>query len=287
VSHFVVVLHYGSVEDTRRCLDSLDAVRTSGLEVLVVDNSGDPATAGAIARNTVRVIEAGENKGFAAGNNDTVVAPDFLDRLLAFLETAPPDAGALTPLILNGAPGQSPRESVWFWRGRLRWRVGRAVHEGYGAPPPEETEPVPTETVTGCCCLMTREALEKTGLLDESYFLYWEDTDWVARARKAGFTLWSVPEARIHHIGSSSTGLESELYCYYYHRNQLRFLRRHAPWGAWPFLAPSLAFDYLRKMAAWALRHGKAGRTRIRGTLWGVFDFVRGRQGPWTRGRSS
>ena len=78
----MVVLHYGSVEDTRRCLDSLDAVRTSGLEVLVVDNSGDPATAGAIARNTVRVIEAGEHKGFAAGNDENLLLSPRLNLTL-------------------------------------------------------------------------------------------------------------------------------------------------------------------------------------------------------------
>lgn len=86
-----------------------------------------------------------------------------------------------------------------------------------------------TEFVSGCAMLIKKAVLARIGLLDERYFLYYEDADFCQRARQAGFKIVFVPQAKIWHknIGTGRTG--SPLQDYYMVRNRLLFGMRWAP----------------------------------------------------------
>lgn len=83
---------------------------------------------------------------------------------------------------------------------------------------------------TGCCMLIPMSILDKVGLFDESYFLYWEDVDLSQRIRKAGYNIYLAPEAKIwHKNGGSTGGSGSEFHQYYQERNRLKFALHYAP----------------------------------------------------------
>ena len=91
--------------------------------------------------------------------------------------------------------------------------------------------------------LVSRAVIEKTGLMDDTYFLYYEELDWCARARRDGFGVWYVAESEILHKESGSTGEESALKVYYQTRNRILFIRRNS--RSWQRLAGLLFFSFI------------------------------------------
>ena len=96
------------------------------------------------------------------------------------------------------------------------------------APALSEGATLDSDYVTGCALLMRRAAIELVGLLDESFFLYWEDVDWSCRARQRGYKLLVVPTARIWHRINASASTRPVAALYYSERNLLLFIERWA-----------------------------------------------------------
>ena len=86
-----------------------------------------------------------------------------------------------------------------------------------------------TPFVHGAAMLVSRKVLDISGLMDEQYFLYYEEFDWCARAQRDGFTAWYVAQSLVWHKESVSTGRYSPLKLYYLTRNRLYFMRRNFP----------------------------------------------------------
>jgi GT2 family glycosyltransferase len=175
-------------------------------------------------------------KALAAGadfvlllNNDTEVAPDFLDCLVSAANSQP-QAGMAAPKIYYHHDPQL----IWFAGGRINFWTGHISHLGLRQREahPINQQPKATDFLTGCAILAKRECLEKTGLFDESYYMYAEDVDWCWRARQAGYVCLYQPEATIWHKVSASAGGAFKIY----HKVQSNFLffRRHAKWYHWP-----------------------------------------------------
>jgi hypothetical protein len=192
-----------------------------------------------------RIITPRCNAGYAAGNNigirealkfqadyilllndDTVVAPDFLDALLETAETIP-DAGIVGPKIYYFDEPQK----VWFAGARFDYETCMLTTPGSGLlDDGSRSEPLESDYITGCALLIKRQVVERIGLLDERYFLYWEDVDWGLRTKKAGFKNVVVPRSRIwHKVSASSGGMDSPSRIYYKTRSHLLFARLHAP----------------------------------------------------------
>ena len=220
---FIILVNYNGFEDTAACIRSLQAVRSPAFRLIVVDNGGtdgSPALLRAFrAEYPFELIEAGGNRGFSAGNNlgirsalshgadhvlllnnDTLVTEGFLQGLLsAFSEF--PRCGASTCLIRYAARP----DTVWYAGGSVSARTGRTRHFGFGQRVPEtDGSARPVTFASGCCLCLSREAVQKTGLLDEDYFLYEEDADYCLRLLQAGFEIIYVPSAVIFHKVSAS-----------------------------------------------------------------------------------
>ena len=262
-----VILNLADTPCLLECLRSLEKAAYGNLEIVVVHNGPrseefDKAVRGASSRVS-EVLFTGYNAGFAAGSNagmraalsrgaehvlllndDTVVAPDFLGTLTAQAEADGP--GMFGPRIFYF----SEPEKIWFTGAAFDSSTCSFTTPGadltesvWGRP-----EPADTDYVTGCCLLVSRKVLETIGLLDERFFLYWEDADWCFRARARGFRCGIVPSSRIWHKVSSSTGGEgSPLKTYYKARGRLLFSGLHAP-GAKKKIIHEFARD-----AAWLL----------------------------------
>ncbi|HEX4589791.1 MAG TPA: glycosyltransferase family 2 protein, partial [Gemmataceae bacterium] len=256
----VVIVNYRTADLTIDCLRSLagEAAALPGLRAVVVDNaSGD----GSAQRLAAAVREypwasfqplAG-NHGFAAGNNaglkpalsadqppqyilllnpDTAVRPGGVHELLRFLE-AHPDVGLVGPRLED--PEGTPQRSAFRFPtvlGELEngTRLGlltRALSR-YVVAPPVPVEACRSDWLSGACLLVRREVFEAVGLLDEGYFLYFEEVDFCRRAADAGWPCWYVPSARVvHRVGSSTGWTTTRRRPGYWFASRRRYLRRH------------------------------------------------------------
>ncbi|NEY90540.1 glycosyltransferase [Tabrizicola oligotrophica] len=230
-------------------LQSVEAalVALHGIEgaLVVVDNdSGDGSfdrlSAAVAARGwdtgpqQVRVLQSGRNGGFGAGNNfgiraglpdgsrpdyvyilnsDAFPAPEAIAALLAHLESHP--ATGLAGSFIHGPEGEPHRTAFRFpsilgeFEQNIRFGpVSRLLRRWIVA------QPLPTRTtrvdwLAGASLMMRQSVLERIGLFDETFFLYYEETDLCRRAALAGWPTDYVVESRVAHIGSVSTGMKT------------------------------------------------------------------------------
>jgi len=85
------------------------------------------------------------------------------------------------------------------------------------------TEPVEVDSVIGACMMVRRKAIEEVGLLDEDYFLFFEETDWCYRMKKAGWKVYHVPQAQVFHFQGKSVEKEKERAKVEYYRSRYLF----------------------------------------------------------------
>lgn len=283
----VVVLDCGRPEDTlravRSCLDPAPAPR-----LLVVENGGDGIPG---LPPGVELLSLGRNLGYAAGmnaglarlraagcerllllNNDAVLETGCLARLEQALEDQ--RLAAVGPVVLRGSDGRVESRGARF---DPRWGRFRLLDHGAPAGPGRGLRRV--TSLSGAAWMVAVHALERVGELEESYFWSFEETDWCARARRCGFELAVVLEARARHAGSQTLGPGSPDRLYYAARNHLLAARR-----ALPLRGPALAARDTMILAghlAHALGQSQVGRwAAARAVLQGARDFYADRLGP-------
>ncbi|HZI89234.1 MAG TPA: glycosyltransferase family 2 protein, partial [Candidatus Polarisedimenticolia bacterium] len=191
-----------------------------------------------------------------------------LEILIRALE-ADPSRAAISPRIHY----YDPPDVIWF-AGGVVGKLGLIRHRGVNVKDEKLRDaPGATEYVSGAAALLSRDALEKVGLLDPDYVIYVEDVDWSARAREAGFQLHYEPAARVwHHVSATSGGGLTPLKAYYRLRSGGLYLARHER----PSRRPLHWAAYL----AWTLwiLPGALARGDLRSVgalLLGFFDFTR------------
>ncbi len=218
----IVVLNWKRAGETITCLESLAQANLRGAAVLVVDNgSGDGSVERIRARFPAqRIVELPENRGYAGGNNagiraaldagakavlllnnDTRVAPDFLDPLLWELNAHAKVAAVSSAILRMDHPDilDVAFLSIYFGHGIVR-------HHGVNALPGQGFSAcIDVDVAVGCSVLLNAEALRDIGPLDEAYFAYHEEVDWCFRARQAGYRILYQPLSRVFHGGSQST----------------------------------------------------------------------------------
>jgi GT2 family glycosyltransferase len=94
-------------------------------------------------------------------------------------------------------------------------------------PPAQFERSFGAEHLLGACMLFRREALDQVGLFDQSFFMYYEETDLCVRLRKGGWRNYFVPAARVMHVSAASTSASPEKMSVQFHRSQAIFYRRH------------------------------------------------------------
>jgi GT2 family glycosyltransferase len=286
-----IVVHYGSLDDTRQCVRSLLACSYERHSVVVVDNgssAGDAERLSAEFGARVRVIESGKNRGFGGGanlglqwaqaqdatyawvlNNDTTVEPTCIRQLVDAME-ASPGYGILSPQISASIGPEAP-SGIWYSGGRVLLERAETRHSFRRA---EGASPVETGYVTGCAMFIRCAALAIVGSFWEPLFLYWEDVDLSLRMRRAGWNLGVVPDALIHHEihGSVVSGTLE----YYHFRNALIVVRT---FGSRPTTAAALLFLIGRLARHWAralFRRRPAPTAATRGLLTGIVLAIKG-----------
>lgn len=235
-----VLLNWNGWRDTVTCLAALARMNYPNLSIVVVDNG---STNGSVARiraayPDIPLVETGKNLGFAGGvnagirtmlqrhvdfvwllNNDTEPRPDALAELVR-KAVSDPALGAVGSVLLYA---HDP-ETVQAWGGgRINRWIGHASHAV------EPREDAWFDYLTAASVLLSRRALEEVGLLDESYFLYWEDGDLSFRLRRHGWKLGVAAGSIVLHKENASSGGDRSKVDRFSTASGIRFLRSYAP----------------------------------------------------------
>jgi GT2 family glycosyltransferase len=276
----IIIVSWNTCQITTDCLESIVAHSPSfDYEVIVVDNASQDGSVEAIRRRfpQVRVIENTENLGFARANNigleyaraeyclllnsDTLILDNALDCTVAFADTHPqaaivscrilgPDFRLqrdcfMFPSVLNmflwvSGLSRMFARSRFFGRERMTWWDFDSVRE--------------VDVVAGCFMLVRRSAIDEVGPMDESFFMYFEETDWCYRFKQAGWKVMFFPGASIIHYGGASTGRVKASMIAEYARSMVRFFKKHKGPVQECIARTFLTSFYLGRIPYWVLR---------------------------------
>ncbi|MFW8627295.1 glycosyltransferase family 2 protein [Deinococcus sp. ME38] len=274
----VIVINYNQTDLTVACLQSLRHLTHPG-RVVVVDNGSRPeqlerlrahlpaqdllvlpVNVGFTAANNAGsafALQTGEPEFLWFLNNDTLVDPGALDALVRRAQERP-DIGAVASVLYDMGTETvqaygGGRVSLWKGESRL---LRRTV--------PDEQ----LDFLAGTSLLVRVLAIRQIGLLDEQFFMYWEDTDYSFRLRAAGWALTVAADSQVWHLGAVSTGAntatrKSETFERVFSQSTVRFYRRHAPLPIVP-LTCGLGWYFVKRLLK---REWPQARAIVQGTL--------------------
>ena len=246
------------------------------------------------ARPAATYIRCGDNVGFAAGanigirdclaagddfalflNNDVTLTPACLRTLV---DAAGPDGRTIVvPKILYAG---DPR-LISTHAGGFDWRLGvfRDTFAGQADGPATRRRRDGLATASFCCALVPAAAFRDAGLLDERFFMYYEETDFIRRAQGKGYRVRYEPSSVIYHLesGSSGGGWMTPFKQYYATRNRIYLVRKHArSRGAYAYFT---AYFWATRVATAAKMIARRQWRLLRAMLLGALDYYRGRMG--------
>ncbi len=250
----VIIVNYNVQHFLEQCLYSVrKASGNIGVETFVVDNNSVDGSVAMVKEKfpDVKLIENKKNTGFSFANNqamrlasgqyilllnpDTVVEEDTFEKTIAFMD-AHPDAGGLGVKMLDGKGNFLPESkrglptpSVAFYKifgfSKLfpKSKVFGKYHLGFL----DKDKTSEVEILSGAFMLMRKTALDKVGLLDETFFMYGEDIDLSYRIILGGYKNYYFPETRIIHYKGESTRKSSVNYVFVFYKAMIIFAQKH------------------------------------------------------------
>jgi GT2 family glycosyltransferase len=276
----IIIVNWNGYELTKACLESLNELRYSNFQLILVDNGSVDGSGEKLKTEfpDITLLISPENIGFTGGNNlgiewaldhffdqvlllnnDTLVEPDFLDPLVSFLEQNS-EYGAVQPKIMF----EAKRDKLWNAGGgyfnwlEMTWSIGIGKTDAG-----QFNQEKDTPWITGCAILVKSAVIRQAGMLDKRFFAYYEDVEWSFRIKKSGFKLRYLPQSKIYHVaGGSSKKIKTKegevppILHYYRTRNHLFLIRSHS--NPLSFVL-SLSYQTL-KNAAFILYLGLNGR---------------------------
>jgi len=290
-SILVGIVNWNQKEDVLECLRLLHAVSEPLLDIVVVDNASTDGSPEAIqqAHPEVRVIINPANRGAAGGRNDLFTY--FLRTQADYLMILDPDVSVtpdcfqhLTEEINRSAQiGCVGVKAYYADRPNVFWCRGGAVYnpwfgrfEKLGQKEMDRGQYNKREDIHSIPAGFTfirRSVIEKVPRMDERYFIYFEESDWNFKIRKAGYRLVTSGKAKVYHKVSSSLGMESPFFYYYRTRNNLLFVVKNSPW----YCLPVFFFYYFlyripdTLLTLWLSKQYR----QMQGVLLGLLDFFR------------
>ncbi|HEX8646150.1 MAG TPA: glycosyltransferase family 2 protein [Thermoleophilaceae bacterium] len=282
----VVLIDTDEGELLEETLPLLEAQTRPPDEIVVVDNAASDGSPEWIRERhpRVRIVALSQRAGFAEANNrgvraagdcdlvallnaDAFPEPQWLERLEAAARDHP-DAAAFSSLMLDG---RDP--TLLDGTGDVMHRNGLAGRRHHGHPIAETPEAsVPADVFAACAgaALYRREVFEALGGFDESYFIYFEDADLSFRMQLLGHGVRYVPGSVVRHLGSATTGVDSDFTIYHTQRNLVWMFWKAMPWPLLVLYLPAhlamhagMTWDYVRAGRAGPVLRAK--RDALRG----------------------
>ncbi len=287
----IIIVNYNSTKLLEDTLDGVSKQTYQNFSTLVIDNGSSEKPVNRSGR-PVQFIYLPGNVGFAGANNrafahvatskwiallnpDAIPAPDWLERLLAAAERWPDVACFASRMIQHGRPEYLDGVGDAYHTSGLVWR------HGHGRPSAAPAFNEPKEVFSACAAaaLYRRDAFEAVGGFDEDFFCYLEDVDFGFRLRLAGYRCLYVPDAIVHHVGSATTGKDSDFAVYHGHRNLVWTYVKNMPGLLfWLYLPLHMALNVIS-----ILWYSLKGRWRV--MLKAKWDAIKGLPKMWKKRR--
>lgn len=298
----VVTVNWNGWRLTLECLAALRRSRGVAWRLIIVDNASTDESVEALSAlgDDVILIKAPSNGGWTGGNNlgvahalelgfehilllnnDANVEPDTLSAFLR-AQAEPAAQGAILGGVLSGVGDLSEAQggnTVNPRTGLRDWLTLGETERGAHGPLR------PTVSVCGAALFAHRSVYEDVGEFDDAFYLYFDETDWCARAVGKGHVCWIVENAVVGHVGLATTGgRDAPIFNYFMARNSLLFTERHATRGQW-FQLLRILLGSLRLEARrlgprpWPLALVRADDLVLRARRRGVLDYLTRRFG--------
>jgi len=289
-----IIINSGHQTDILECLASLFRGSYPNNKVIVLDYHLANESLNAIREiyPDVQVVELEKNLGYAGNNNvgidialeqgaewifilndDVVLDPGCLTELMAIGENDP-EIGVVGPLVYH-----HDEPNVIQSAGGLLGNYWQSQHLGKNElDHGQYIDPHHVEWISGCAIMVRGKAIELAGMLDQNYFMYWEETEWCIRIRRVGWKVMHVPQAKIWHKGVRRNYQPTPSFTYYGTRNHLLTLSKHkAPLHAKIFTWMQL----VRTMVSWSIKPKWLHKREHRDAMWkALVDFLLHRWGP-------
>ena len=236
---FIIILNFNGGRDIIECLNSLKKERA---KIVVVDNGSSDNSLAMIKKNfpKVKIIENNKNLGFAGGNNIGIcyAFKRNADAVMLLNQDSVAEKSFLEPLLKNPADVVGPvikfkRGKRWLYDygGKINWLIGRTSHQESlvyfnNDFLPKKLDFQEPDYISGCAMLIKRPVFREVGLLDERFFLYFEDADFCLRAKRAGFKIAIELKSMIFH-SLDKEERKSLFHVYHLLRSNLIFINRY------------------------------------------------------------
>lgn len=289
-----IVVTFRSQKLIDRCLQSLIAEGVPSTNIWLVDNASDDGTVNHVRENygQVNIIHNHENLGFAAANNqalchmtakyvlllnpDAWLNAEALERMVAVMEQDERIAIVGPSIVRQKQVEQSLLMRPRFWEAWFFLLSGMRAFETGGFSG-KAAQGFPWQDVTdgdhvrGACMLVRQEAVTDVGLMDETFFLYFEETEWCLRFRQHGWRVVIAPQATAYHIGKASVRTQERLPSLEFMRSAILFWKKTLAWPAQVSLRVTLFFMVMVK---WSLLLPVKSAKGQREWLWRVASLT-------------
>jgi GT2 family glycosyltransferase len=277
----IVIVNWNTKDLLRNCLMSIDEqADDTDYQVIVIDNASTDGSTNMIncEFTQVTVLANTKNLGFAAANNqgikktssryilllnsDTVILDNAIAKTVVFAD-AHPNAAVIGCRVLNSDKTLQPTcfmfpsllnmllsttylyklfpRNKFFGRERMSWW--------------DRDDARQVDVVTGCFMLVRREAIEQIGLLDDSFFMYGEETDWCYRFKKGGWKIMFTPQAEITHLGRASSKKNAFQMSLQLRGSILQFVHKHHSWLYYVLSCILVWIFFAIRIQAWSIKY--------------------------------
>lgn len=239
----IVIVNYNGEKYQNDALKTIYESSYNNFEVIIVD-SGSEDNSIVMAKKLypdVHYLLQKENVGVARGNNIGIhyaiekLKTDYVlllnndielhkNTIRYLVEAANPDTIVVPKIYYH-----NPKNMLWFAGGAMVWRKGESEHWGNYETDCGQYDMQKSITYSPTCCMLIhRTVFERIGFIDESVFMYFDDTDFCARVNNAGITILYVPKAVLwHKVSSAGGGSDSKIQVYYMTRNKLYYMDKY------------------------------------------------------------
>jgi GT2 family glycosyltransferase len=284
----IIILNYNQLGVTCEFLESAKKLTYPNYEIILVDNASkdDPSEIIKTKYPHVKLIVNDSNLGFTGGNNvgikaasgdfyfivnnDTEVTENLLEYLVEPFDLDK-SIGVVCPKIKFYS---HPDIIQYAGFSEINPFTGRGkTHGGNQKDNGDFDIPGYTAYAHGAAMMVKKEVVEKVGALPDVFFIYYEEMDWSAHIRRAGYKIYYQPKSYILHKESITMGKESAMKAYYHTRNRILFMRRNTSWYQFTVFSLFLSFVIIPKNILKYIfnRQFKHLKMFVKGVVWNIY----------------
>ena len=289
----IVICNWNKKDYVLKCIESVKQLNYKNYDITVVDNASTDGSVEAIEAKypDITLIKNTENKGGSGGfntgikymiekgkykyiyllDNDVILDKNALYELVKAMELDNDLGIAGSKIYVMDTSNQIQELGAW-----IDWNKGYILPNKKGYIEKDEIiQNVEVDYVPACSLLVRTEAIQKAGIMDQKYFLYWDDIEWGYRIKSNGYKVKAISNSKVwHKMGVANK--TSTLTTYYFWRNRIHFFNKYAPEEKWKGIMSIIFEDYFTGLYT-STFYGK--KQTARSMYEAIKDGVNGRRG--------